>query len=361
MAQSSNFCFRTFLVAMFVAAWSVTVCSSVSADDGPYCGIYAMYGAAASLGVKGDFQTLVDKKFVSSRAGSSVSDLLGAAEQLGVRARPLTGLGLASLQEAQDPLILHVSSLGQLVGYNHWLLFLGFDDGRARTIDGSGSIHLLRSAELLARWDGVALAVFTGAAPKTNFGAVETTSIGWWAIIVVSVIGAAAWLVAKLGTLGRSNGRVWAAALLAGTLLITAVREAQPAFSFLRNPECVDFIVAAEGLREFPIVSVTEMVELLKRPEEVVVFDTRYRGDMEFGHVPGAIGLPIDSTQQEVALRLEGIDRRRTIVLYCQSAGCGFSDRMAVVLASFGFEDIRLFREGWIGWKEFQNKAQAQK
>lgn len=361
MVQTSHFCFRVSWIAVFVASWSAIVCSSVSADNGPYCGIYAMYGAASALGVKGDFQTLVDKKFVSSRAGSSASDLVSAAERLGVRVQPMTGLGLASLQESQDPLILHVSSLGQLEAYNHWLLFLGIEDGRARIIDGSGSIHLLRSAELLARWDGVALAVYKGDAPKTNFGAVETTSIGWWAIIVVCVIGAAAWLVAKIRSPGRSRGRAWAAALVVGTLIVTVVREAQPAFSLLRNPECVDFIVAAEGLREFPIVSVTDMVELVKRPEEVVVFDTRYRGDMDYGHVPGAIGLPIDSTQQEVALCMEGIDRRRTIVLYCQSAGCGFSDRMAVVLTSFGFEDIRLFRDGWIGWKEFHKKNQPQK
>ena len=360
MVGNSFFCVHVWAL-VFLSAWNSTNCSRVVADDGPYCGIYAVYGAAAAVGVQCEFQTLVDPRFVSSGAGSTIGDLVSAAEHLGVRATPLTGLGLANLQESQDPLVLHVSSLGQLDAYNHWLLFLGIENGRARVTDGSGAIHPIGLAELLARWDGVALAVFKVDSPKTNFGAVETATIGWWAILVLGAIGSASWMVGKLTSSARSRARAWAVALVAGTFIVTIVREAQPAFSFLRNRECVAFIVAAEGGREFPTVSVVEMVELSKSPESAVIFDTRYNGDMAYGHIPGAIRLPIDSNQHEVAVLMQAIDHKRPIVLYCQGAGCRFSDRMAVVLTSFGYEDIRIFRDGWIGWEEFHNKSRARK
>jgi rhodanese-related sulfurtransferase len=72
---------------------------------------------------------------------------------------------------------------------------------------------------------------------------------------------------------------------------------------------------------------------------------------MAYGHIPGARGLPVDLSQHEVFDLLKGVDRSRPVIIYCQSKGCHFSDRMAIVLSGFGFDDIRIYPEGWMGWR----------
>jgi rhodanese-related sulfurtransferase len=321
------------------------------AEDGPYCGIYAMFGAAAALDVQGDIETLIDPQFVSGRTGSTVADLVRAAEKLGVKAQPLAGLGVASLLESRDPLVLHVASFGQLEAYNHWLLFLGMQNGKARTVDSSGRIHLMQVAELLARWDGVGLAVHTGNEPLTRFGSVELARTGWTAMAVLSCLAGLVVLQRKVtGWLPpRWQGL---AVLVTASAVLLIVRELDASTSLWRNPACVEFVQAAHGHRSYPELSLEEMQQRLTQPGPLLVFDTRYSGDMQWGHLPGALPLPIDSTQSQVADAMAAFDRGTPVIVYCQSAGCRFSDRMAVVLTSFGFTDVSIYRGGWVEWEE---------
>ena len=345
-------CMRSLVSILLVASVGLRIAPTANADEGPHCGIYAVYGAVSAVGVRGSFESLLDRRFVSGLSGSTVSDLVNAAKHLGVDAAPLTGLGAASLFESRDPLILHVASFGQLEVYNHWLLFLGIESGKARTVDSTGSMHLMNVSELLARWDGVGIAVFTGAEPRTRFGSIELVAIGWWALLVVMAVGVAVFLVRRVSTAGVRESVTGSLVLATTTVLLIAVREVYSASSLSRNPDCVRFISAAEGLRNLPELSLEEVIEFTKRPDAAVIFDVRYAGDMNYGHIPGATGLPVNSTQEEVAAAVETIPRDKTIILYCQSSGCRFSDRMAVVLTSFGFTDIRIYRDGWVGWEE---------
>lgn len=117
-----------------------SLCSFANASE-PYCGLYAIYGAAEALGVDADLQDLVNGDFVSSRAGSSTSDLQRAAESLGLVATPVAGVGRHALVNATCPLLLHVSPEGVSGKYSHWLLYLGIHDSQAVVYDGSGGIR----------------------------------------------------------------------------------------------------------------------------------------------------------------------------------------------------------------------------
>ena len=46
-----------------------------------------------------------------------------------------------------------------------------------------------------------------------------------------------------------------------------------------------------------------------------------------------------------------------SIIVYCQSAGCSYAEKIAVKLIADGFENVRLFRGGWQEWQaEEENK-----
>jgi len=326
-------------------------------EDGPYCGIYAMFGAAAALDVRGNIESLIDPQYVSGRTGSTLGDLMDAAEQLGVKAQPLSGLGISSLKESRDPLILHVASFGQLEAFNHWLLFLGMQDGKARTVDSSGKLYLMNVSELLSRWDGVGLAVFTANKPLTRFGSVELSRAAWSAMVVLCCVSGIAAGSRWLG--GRWSWRPQGAVVLVGSLLaLLGFRQLEADTNLWRNSSCVEFVQAAHGLRSFPELTLTQMQDRLKQPGGFILFDTRYAGDMNWGHLPGALALPIDSTQSQVSERVVNLDRQKPVILYCQSAGCGFSDWMAIVLTSFGFRDVSIYRGGWREWETSLTEAE---
>jgi rhodanese-related sulfurtransferase len=327
--------------------------SLTSAEEGPYCGIYAIYGAAATLGPTPDFERLVDKQFVTSFAGSGASDLLKAADSIGVRATALHGLGPASLKHAQDPLILHVASRGQLEAYNHWVLFLGMEDNNARIVDGTATVQLLPISQLLARWDGVALAIYLGDSPKSNYSAIETATFGWWGLFSISlVLGTASFANCLLGRSAELS-RTWVTLLLLTSLITLLVRELFGETSFSKNADSIKYIIAAEGGRSYEEITVEELVKIVSKPSETMVFDTRYADSYARGHLPYTRNLPIDAKHDAITRMTADLRRTCPIVLYCQSAGCGYSDRMAIVLTGLGFENIRIYREGWVGWKSY--------
>ena len=321
------------------------------ADDGPYCGIYAVYGAASALGVSVSFEDILKPEFVSGKRGSTVDDLVKAVRHFGLNAQPLAGLGIASLRESTAQLVLHVSSFGQLDFYNHWLLFLGMESGKARTVDGNGTIFLMDPAELLARWDGVGIAISRQPSSAT-FGSIETAAFALWGLLVVLTLGGASVIANRFSRTSRQAHASWMTTIMLPTAVLIGIREVHSELSLWQNPDCVRFIMAAEGHREFPNVSTAELSSLIKRDRDLLIFDTRYDGDMAYGFVPGARPLPVDLNQQQMASQLKGVDRSRPVIVYCQSQGCHFSDRMAIVLSGFGFADIRIYRDGWVGWRE---------
>lgn len=125
MAHFSSWPFRLVLTTTFCLLPVVAM-----ATDNPYCGVYAVYGAAHALGnTEVDFAKFLDAKYVSSNAGSTDSDLICAANSVGLGATAFTSRSIATLVCAKPPLVLHVSADGRL--FEHWVLFLGTNNGQA--------------------------------------------------------------------------------------------------------------------------------------------------------------------------------------------------------------------------------------
>jgi rhodanese-related sulfurtransferase len=86
---------------------------------------------------------------------------------------------------------------------------------------------------------------------------------------------------------------------------------------------------------------------------EAFIFDTRFHRDFQRGAIPGAVNLSINSNLAERKNILRGVDKSARIVLYCQSAGCGFADVIASFLKFNGYRNISLFRGGYREWTAY--------
>jgi rhodanese-related sulfurtransferase len=94
----------------------------------------------------------------------------------------------------------------------------------------------------------------------------------------------------------------------------------------------------------------TSEVDMLSRSGAVLV-DARYPVDFAGGHIEGAINVPVNATDAERHKALAGVPKDDPIVVYCQSAGCEFAEKVAVVLIADGFSRVSVYRDGWIAWK----------
>ncbi len=325
-----------------------TLLPAIAAGSDRYCGIMALYGACQALGVSADFESLISTEYVSSVNGSSLADLRKAAEHLGVHVTPLMHLGPLSLRSAADPLILHTALDGQLRYFNHWALFLGMEGDKGRIVEAAGQVTLMSIPDILARWDGVALAVHTDKTPKANYAGSEWSAS---ALLLAAAVGVLACLHGWCERRPRAGNSRRLAGLLLGSLLITALSWLVMGTATIVRGHPARYIEAATGPAEFPEVDRGALMEALKHGKARIV-DARYAPDFELGALPTAVNIPIDATMRELYDAVQDWEQGDTIVIYCQSEGCQFDRIVAIRLAGMGFTNVRVWPPGWVGWKQ---------
>lgn len=75
-------------------------------------------------------------------------------------------------------------------------------------------------------------------------------------------------------------------------------------------------------------------LDLQRSPDRIQVIDARAREAFAACHVPGALNLPHRAIDEAVAA---GLDRDRTLVVYCWGPGCNAAHKGAARLAALGF------------------------
>lgn len=133
--------------------------AELGSGNEPYCGLYALYGAARLLGREVTFEDLLSPKFLGAPEGSSSGELLAAASALELDALIASDLTLHELQYFEPPVILHVRSDRLQREPDHWILWLGSYEGGERIVDGAQGVVLVPPLTLLSRWDGLGIAV----------------------------------------------------------------------------------------------------------------------------------------------------------------------------------------------------------
>ena len=125
-----------------------------------YCGILCVFGAAQALGIKADFEELIDEEYVSSKRGSTTKDLLAACERLNLKSKGTGFMTVDQLKAIESPVILHVRAPCAGKKYSHWMLFTGVNEEQLmRVYDPPRDTGYLTEAELLSMWDGTAIIV----------------------------------------------------------------------------------------------------------------------------------------------------------------------------------------------------------
>jgi len=79
-----------------------------------------------------------------------------------------------------------------------------------------------------------------------------------------------------------------------------------------------------------------------------VLSPTSYRRE----HVPGAVNIPLNSSDFVLRVQERAGSKDRLIVVYCASADCDASERAAAALERAGFTNVRDFEGGLEEWAD---------
>lgn len=313
----------------------------------PYCGIKAVYAAGHSISALDGvpFEDFIDVHYVSSLRGSSRADLLRLMSDHGLHGEPFDHRGIATLMSVKSPVILHVASAGQFENLNHWLLYLGQDGSQAQVQDGDGTVFGMDFQELLLRWKGSGIVVHRTTQARLGLSGALAELWFWFCLV------GGCWMansvyrwVESSFCVGRSSVGRFIVALTAAAIVVMT-----PALIWYLpgSAETINRLTAQMQLSHLgatlPEVSRETLITNL---DSTLMIDARYPDDFLRRSVPGSLNAPVAMTRNELDALLSEIELDQSIVVYCLSSECRFSDHIASRLAGMGFRRVSIYRGG---------------
>lgn len=325
---------------------------------GPYCGINSLYVCLSAVGIETKLEDYVSTKYVGSFQGSSAKELLDAAKDFGVEAECFSHLTYRELQRAQTPMILHMRSSWADGGFNHWVAFLGYDGDRMRIVDAPHPLEVISPAELSANWDGTAIAVSKGTVDRAFLLHARVDYVLGVGLLLLAIYVLRRMFfssdVLPSGDSFLAPAKVLAlhAGVIIGFSFVLGL--GYHVFSevgFLRNPTALAEVIRRYYSIDVPDLSLAETEKEIREGKPMVL-DARRSRDYRRGALPRAKSMSLFSTLSERQQVLAGVSKAQRIIVYCQSAGCGYADEVAKFLKFNGYENLAIYRDGYRVWRE---------
>jgi rhodanese-related sulfurtransferase len=255
-------------------------------------------------------------------------------------------------------MILHMRSAGRSRNYQHWIAYLGVEDGNASVLDAPHPIETVSFAKLLANWDGMALAVSTAPIPNApihmawlDYALKAIALICFVCLIRLSALGKRELPLQQTARQRLSRLGVQMAALVGLTVAIGLAYHTWADVGFMRNSAAVAEVTRRYHSADFPECSITDMKQFVERGDRLIV-DARYARAFQLGAIPDAVNIPVDSTLAQRQRVLRGVAPDSPIVVYCQSPGCQYADEVAEFLKFNGYSNISLYPGGYREWSQ---------
>jgi rhodanese-related sulfurtransferase len=339
-----------------------TIAQTVSRKTfGNYCGLNCLYTIERMAGKKVEFIELIKPEYIGSSKGSSLADLKNAAEDNLLSAEPVGNLTSTVLRLCQYPVILHVKSDVTSKEYNHYILFLGMENGQAKIFDPPNPVNLVSFAEIAPLWDGNGLIVSTKPIDLSIVFAPARYRFIIYSFIVIAMILAlhfakrfvpATIFNTRLKRIGLSLGQT--AGFVITAVFIGFVYHFVNDEGFLARANATSSIQEAHQGNFIPKISEAKVEQLLAT--DTIFIDARLARDFKAGHLDGALSVPVDSNDVYRNQVTANIAKDAKIVLYCQSSGCQFAEKVAENLISDGFTNISIYKGGWMDWSAKNSK-----
>ncbi len=348
---------RVSVIAAIVAAFLFNTPPSRAGttSSNPCCGLYSLYTVIRMNGGKINFADLVTPEYVGN-SGSSMEQLIEAAKHFSEYPTAYKDLSIEDLRQFDAPLILHVKAESNSISYNHFYVLLGIDGHSAKIFNPPEGAHLIPMEQLARDWDGSAILVSVHQKAESRYLIPMYGHLIFKIAGVLIVILVMRWL-ANSRTL-QPRFSLSKQLFVEVVVLMSMALGMALSYNFIASNGLLNRASSWEPLKQAYVASFAEKLDIPGVQRAIargaVVVDARLTPDFDAGHIPNAISVPVTAKESQRHLVMANIPLNQEIVLYCQSEGCPFSGQVAKDLASDGYDNIKIFRDGWVGWEKVQ-------
>ena len=103
-----------------------------------------------------------------------------------------------------------------------------------------------------------------------------------------------------------------------------------------------------KGLKDVSLAEVREYME----SKGALLIDARSPRDFAYGHILGAVNLPLDCIEESYRGELRLLAAELPVITYCGGEECHSSVDLAIHLSQEGCRDVRVFYGGWAIWRD---------
>jgi rhodanese-related sulfurtransferase len=335
-----------------------------------HCGLYCVYSLLRLAGQKTDFVDLVKPEYIGSYEGSSLPDLIRATQDNGLFSVPASRLTPGFLGHSPCPVVLHVRGDFDSPKYDHYELFLGTEEGKAKILNPPLAPRLVSFGELAAQWDGIGLIVAQKPPDVEGLFASQRQRLlmiaGIAAVGIVLIhVARRVWLRVWLAEVG-SRYRRWRMLMSVGQGILLGLGAVTCGLlsnfsshgeGLLGNAEGVRSVRRAHAGAFLPTIGISEVKKLMGT--DTVLVDARFSPDFEAGHLTGAISLPVDANDARFRLATRNLAKTGRVVVYAQSRSCPYAPKVASRLVDDGFTNVSVFKGGWREWTAKKGRSIA--
>lgn len=322
--------------------------ASAAVTNKPFCGLYCVYAAGVYYGKNPDCNNLFTSLYLGSPEGSSASELLASAEQIGLHGKALQGLLLKDLRHIKNPMILHVKS-APAERLDHYILFLGEVDEGFFVYDPLKSARVISCPELASIWQGHAIMLKDS---PSDIGYLLIRQAMRRVIVIFALSSAVIGVYILTRRRNYSIPTVCQFSLLIGcSLLIAWFQHGVLRNGILRAEKTLDSFVADHRSYFIPRIGREKLRRLLES-EGVGIVDARSLVDYNQGHIASAINIPANRRYDcDVEVLLSEFEKSAKMVVYCQSDRCSYADDVSSYLLEKGYSNVYILNGGWVNWK----------
>lgn len=324
---------------------------------GPYCGVNSLYACLTALGMQTEPADYIKTKYIGSFQGSSAKELIEASQDFGAKAESLSHLSHRELRSINFPMILHVRGSRTNGNFNHWVAFLGFENGRVRIADAPLPVQTMSTAELLSIWDGTGIVISKETISHNFIYESRIELILGLVLLTLSV-----YFLYQITCISLSyfNANIsveklnlpWQICVIfTFSLFLSLGYHVFSEIGFLNNSTALAEVSQRYHSAKVPTLSLTDTKKEISEGNPLLL-DARRPIDFQHGALPNAKSIPFNSSLSDRQQVLAGVPKTKRIIVYCQSSGCGYADEMAQFLKFNGYVNTVIFRGGYREWSQ---------
>ena len=101
-------------------------------------------------------------------------------------------------------------------------------------------------------------------------------------------------------------------------------------------------------MQRIKLIPIETVLEMRENKDDFMLVDVMSVDSFQEGHIPGACNIPLSTNEEKI---IQGMDKNKSLVVYCACYHCTASSDAARRFQELGFTNVFDYKAGKQGWQ----------